>query len=120
MMAETIFNSKIRYGIALYLNPVFESEDVKARHLSTEAKKLQVIQNNMLRVVFGYRQSDMINMEELRKSIGMLSVNRMNIYHVLLEAYNIIHYGSADQIQEKIVKQQQLMASFQNNFPIHF
>ena len=31
MMAETMFNSKIRYGIALYLNPVFESEDVKAR-----------------------------------------------------------------------------------------
>ena len=31
MVAEAIFNSKTRYGIALYLNPVFEVEEVKAR-----------------------------------------------------------------------------------------
>ena len=47
MIAESIFQSKIRYGIALYLNPIFETEDVKARKLSGEASKIQVIQNNM-------------------------------------------------------------------------
>ena len=31
MIAEAIFNSKIRYGIALYLNPVFEEEDLKMK-----------------------------------------------------------------------------------------
>ena len=84
MVAESIFNSKIRYGIALYLNPVFENEDVKARTLSKEASKLQVIQNDMLRMILNYRKQDKINMEELRGKIGMFSVNQMNIYHVLM------------------------------------
>ena len=54
-------------------------------------------------MIFGYRNSDMVNMEKLRKKIGMFSVNQMNIYHVLLEAFNVIHYGSADRIQDKWV-----------------
>ena len=101
MVSESIFNSKVRYGIALYLTPVYEREQVKARQLSAEAKKLQVLQNNMLRMIFGYRLSDQVNMEKLRETIGMYSVNQMNIYHVLLEAFNIINFGSADKIQEK-------------------
>ena len=55
----------------------------------------------MLRMVFGYELKDRVNMEKLREKIKMLSVNQMNSYHVLIEAFNIIHYGSADQIQEK-------------------
>ena len=101
MIAEAIFSSKIRYGIALYLNPVSDPEDVKAKKLSVEARKLQTLQNNMIRVIFEYRQEDMINMEKLRKDIGMFSVNQMNCYHVLIEAFNVIHYGSAPSIQEK-------------------
>ena len=31
MIAEAIFNSKIRYGISVYLNPVFDNEDLKAK-----------------------------------------------------------------------------------------
>ena len=33
MIAEALFNSKIRYGIALYLNPVYEGEDLKMKRL---------------------------------------------------------------------------------------
>ena len=101
MVAESIFNSKLRYGIALYLNPVYENEEVKARHLTTEARKLQIIQNDMLRMVFGYRPQDMINMEKLREEIRMFSVNQMNMYHVYLETFNVINYGSSDKIQAK-------------------
>ena len=54
MVAQSIFNSVIRYGIAVYLKPIYEVEDVKARNLSTEARKLQVIQNTMLRMIYGY------------------------------------------------------------------
>ena len=39
-------------------------------------------------------------MEELRSKIGMFSVNQMNVYHVLIEAFNVINYGSAENIQE--------------------
>ena len=35
-------------------------------------------------------------MSNLRKSIKMFSVNQMVCYHVLLEAYNVINYGSSD------------------------
>ena len=74
MVAEAIFNSKIRYGIALYLNPVSEKEDIKARRLSTEARKLQTIQNNMIRMIFELRPQVKVNMEELRTKIGMFSL----------------------------------------------
>ena len=107
MIAEAIFQSKIRYGIALYLNPIFETEDLKSRKLTTEASKIQVIQNNMLRMVFGYRMIDKINMEELRTKIGMFSVNQLNCYHVLLEAFNVINYGSSETIQSKWMPKEQ-------------
>ena len=42
-----------------------------------------------------------VNMEKLREKIQMFSVNQMSIYHTLIEAFNVIHYGSADSIQEK-------------------
>ena len=101
MIAESIFQSKIRHGIALYLNPIFETEDVKARKLSGEASKIQVIQNNMLRMVFGYKMTDEVNMEELRTKISMFSVNQLNCYHVPMEAFNIIRFGSSEKILEK-------------------
>ena len=61
----------------------------------------QVMQNNMLRMIFNYKLEDKTNMEKLRESIQMFSVNQMVCYHVLLEAFNIINNGSSEVIQEK-------------------
>ena len=55
----------------------------------------------MLRVIFGFNLEDKVNMEKLRKKIGMFSVNQLNCYHVLVEAFNVINYGSSHKIQEK-------------------
>ena len=55
----------------------------------------------MLRAVFGYKREDKINMQRLRESISMFSVNQMNCYHVLLEAHNVVKNGSSNIIQEK-------------------
>ena len=55
----------------------------------------------MLRTIFNYRPLDKVNMEKLRYNIKMFSINQMNIYHVLLEAFNVINNGSAEKIQEK-------------------
>ena len=41
IIAEAIFNSVIRYGIAVYLVPTYDKEDLKARKLSSEANTLQ-------------------------------------------------------------------------------
>ena len=61
----------------------------------------------MLRMIFGFRISDQINMEKLRNEIGMFSINQLNCYHVLLEAFNIKHFGSSEKIQEKWVPENQ-------------
>ena len=101
IMADAIFNSVIRYGIAVYLVPTYEKEDLKARKLSSETYDLQVLQNKMLRVIHGLRISNRVNMVELRKKIKMMSVNQMSIYHTIMEVFNIIHNKSSEQISNK-------------------
>ena len=34
MIAEAIFNSKIRYDVAVFLNPVYNEEDLKMKNFS--------------------------------------------------------------------------------------
>ena len=74
MIAEAIFNSKIRYGISVYLNPVFDNEDLKAKKLSKNASTLQTLQNAMLRLIFGFQIKQRVNMQRLREtSLKILS-----------------------------------------------
>ena len=101
IIADAIFNSVIRYGIAVYLLPTYEKEDLKARKLSSETESLQVIQNNMLRTIHGLRITDRVNMLELRKKIKMMSVNQMTIYHTIMEVFKILHNKSSEQINDK-------------------
>ena len=56
-------------------------------------------------------EKDKVNMEKLRKSIQMFSVNQMNIYHVLIEAFNVINFGSSEKIQEKWLNQNERLYS---------
>jgi len=102
IIAEAIFNSKIRYGIAAYLIPIFEREDVKMGKLSPHAKELQVVQNSMVRVILGLKQANHVNMKEQRVKIKMLSVNQMAVYHTVIEAYNITNKNASDQLQKKL------------------
>ena len=101
LIAEGIFNSKVRYGSSVYLQPVFEKEDLKAGSLPAETSQLQKIQNNMLRVIFGYKLGDKTNMTRLRNNINMFSVNQMACYHVLMEAFNVINHSSSEVIHNK-------------------
>ena len=54
--------SKIRYGIAAYLIPIFEREDVKMEKLSPHAKELQVVQNSIVRVILGLNRATLITL----------------------------------------------------------
>ena len=100
IIAQAILNSKIFYGSCVYLQPVFEKEELKTEYLSAEARKLQVIQNNMLRMIFGLKLEDKTNMTKLRNNIKIFSVNQMCCYQVLIEAFNIINNGSSDKIYQ--------------------
>ena len=107
MIAEAIFNSKIRYGCSVYLNPVFDQEELKMKRLSKNVSVLQVLQNTMLRVVFGIKINQHVNMVHLREKIRMFSVNQMCIYHTLIEAYNVMKNSSSECIKMKWESKQQ-------------
>ena len=100
-IAEAIFNSKIRYGISVYLNPIFDEEELKLEKLPKNTHVLQVLQNTMLRVIFGFKKNQYINMKKKREKLRMMSVNQICCYHSLLEAHNIINNSSSDQIKKK-------------------
>ena len=99
IIADAIFNSVIRYGIAVYLVPTYEKGELKARKLFSETDSLQVLQNNRLRIIHGLRISDRVNMLELRTKIKMMSVNQMTIYHTIIEVFNILYNKSSEQIR---------------------
>ena len=101
MIAEAIFTSKIRYGVALFLKPVFDNEELKMQKLPDNTRALQVIQNDMIRTIFGLKIQNCINMKHIREKYKLMSVNQMTIYHSLLEAYNVMKNSSSEQIQLK-------------------
>ena len=101
LIAEAIFNSVLRYGISLYLNPVFEKEDLKRKSLSENATKLQTLQNDMLRGIHGVSRMSRMNMQKTRENLKMMSVNQLCIYHTILEAYNVIKTSSSEKIKKK-------------------
>ena len=94
LVAEAIFNSKIRYGIAIYFKPRLNMDDP----LCKDSRNIQILQNDMIRIIRGLKRSDKINMARIRKQIGMMSVNQMACYHILMETYNIIQNGSSEDI----------------------
>ena len=99
MIAESIFNSRIRYGIAVYLTPTFDEEDLKVQKLSKNTTILQKLQNTMLRIIMGLDLKQHVNMKHVREKIKMMSVNQMCVYHTIIEAYNIVKYSSSNQIK---------------------
>ena len=99
IIAEAIFTSKIRYGLPVYYRPRITEEDSSCK--SQEA--IQVLQNDMLRMVAGYKRSDRINMRELREKFRMMSVNQLACYHILMECRNIILKNASKQVKDKML-----------------
>ena len=61
-------------------------------------------------------------MQHLREKIGMMSVNQMNVYHTIMEAYNILRNSSSEQIkmkwEEKLVNNYALRSASTKNLKI--
>ena len=98
LVAEAIFSSSIRYGIAVFYKPRL----THAEEFCTMQEKIQVCQNDMIRLLFGHKRSDRTNMQKLREQMGILSVNQLACYHILLETFNILNKNSSPQIEHKI------------------
>ena len=107
IIADSIFNSKIRYGVAVYLKPIFDKEELKVNKLPEDTKLLQTLQNRMIRSILGISINRHENMQNLRNKMKMFSVNQMCVYHTLLEAHNVVKNKSSEQIQSKWTKTEQ-------------
>ena len=73
-MAESIFMSKIRYGIQL-LGKVRITETDSTNQ---EIDAFQRIQNKLVRILTGVKLMDKISAKTLAKRVCLLSVNQIN------------------------------------------
>ena len=98
VIANAIFTSVARYGIAVYSKPRLHLDP-----MSEDMNKLQVLQNKMFRLLAGKKLQDKVRVEDLGKNFGLMSINQMACYHTLTETFSIINYGSSEKIQEKML-----------------
>jgi hypothetical protein len=61
MIAEAIFNSLLRYGVAVFLKPVYDEEDLKMKKFPKNTIVLQTLQNSaVIRVIYGLKKRIML------------------------------------------------------------
>ena len=89
-------------AVSIYLKPRLSEED----KLSKDLNRLQVLQNDIIRLITENRREQHVNMKELRKEMKIMSVNKMVAYHVLIETFNVLNFGSVGKIKQKITKTQ--------------
>ena len=99
IIADAIFTSVARYGIAVYSKPRLHSDPIVE-----DLHKLQVTQNKMFRLLDGKSKKDKIKVECLAKKFGMMSINQMTCYHILMETYKIVHFGASEKLRTKLVQ----------------
>ena len=97
-VAEAIFTSNMRYGIALYCKPKLREEEPSNKTL----RELTLLQNKMMRIITGKKTSDRISIESLRKTTGTTSVNHIAVYHILMETYNILCNGGSSALKKML------------------
>ena len=98
VIANAIFTSVPRYGIAVYSRARLHGDPSCG-----ELQRLQIIQNKMFRLLAGKKLQDKVRVESLGKQFGIMSINQMTCYHTLLESFNIVNYGSSEKIQAKLL-----------------
>ena len=97
--AEAIFTSKIRYGVAVYLRPKLKEGPGEGNE---NLKELTKLQNDMLRTITGKKLSDHVSLANLRSQTGMMTVNQICVYHILLETYCILRLGSSPVLEKEL------------------
>ena len=103
IIAEAIFTSVARYGIAVYSKPRLHSDPTVE-----DLKKLQVTQNKMFRLLDGKSKKDRVKVEKIATKFSLMSINQMTCYHYLMETYKIIHFGASDKLRNKLVPNSKL------------
>ena len=56
----------------------------------------------MLRTITGKKLSDHVSLANLRSQTGMMTVNQICVYHILLETYCILRLGSSPVLEKEL------------------
>ena len=84
-IADGLIMSKIRYAL-----PVFAGESIRFRETdpqSSSTRRIQCLQNEMLRTIKGKRRRDHVRISDMLESTTMLSVNQLASYGTLMEIW---------------------------------
>ena len=100
IISEAIFMSKIRYGLPVYTKPKYEFSHLE-QPMDPNIARLQVVHNDLLRLIEGKTRTNHTNMQKLRESRKVMSINQLSCYHVAMEMYNVINHSSSDLLQEE-------------------
>ena len=87
-VADSLFNSKIRYGLQLLGRVKMSNLECQNQDLQA----IQLVQNKMIRFLNNRRISDKMKTETLITNLNMLSVNRMNAQIKLTEVWKALHF----------------------------
>ena len=90
IVAEAIFNSKIRYGLPLFAHCRVDDQDPTNGQMAS----IQKLQNDMMRTILGVTRSDHVSVNDLLERTGFTSVNRMAVQSVLAETFKILHHDT--------------------------
>ena len=85
-VAESLFNSKLRYGLQMCGKIRWKESDPTPKLL----KDLQVSQNKMLRLLNNSRISDKVSTASLLQKFNMMSVNQINAQAKLSEMWKAV------------------------------
>ena len=86
-MVDGLFTSKLRYGLQLLGKVRLSIEDPE----TSEFKAIQIVQNNLLRLLNGTKIKDMVSISVMLKRFKMLSANQLNASMKLLEVWKAIN-----------------------------
>ena len=89
-VADSIFTSKIRYGLQL-LGKIRWSDQDSTR---ADLKAIQLIQNKLVRLLNGKTLLDKVNTKTLLKNVNMLSVNQLNAQIKISEVWKATNDSS--------------------------
>ena len=100
IIAEALFTSKLRSGIALYCKPRLSKSAPKNKLL----KELTVIQNDMMRAITMTKHGKRRSIKSLREKTKTTSVNHLCCYHILTEVFSIFSHNTSGRVKELLQK----------------
>ena len=103
LIADGLFQSKIRYGACLFVNPILNDRESH----SGLVEKLQKVQNELNRVLMGVKRSDRIRNKDLSEMTGLQTVNQIACTQMLHELRKIIVEGSIPEMQAALLNKLQ-------------